>query len=389
MFRDALSLLRGSVLGFNAAFLIVASPEHSSAEWYSAVHWRAPLTRPRQAFGVCLGLGGGLGATVSSVGELAHRYLGATRIHGARTAADSRRISDRFFFFGRATNPAVTPRDLGSRHGGADLRRRGHPRRSLWLIASMIFLSCLPTMEFWYTSLRCSRTVVIHRSGCRTALIGRCRDFPGPVRIRLSTRSGGTPRNRPAVRRIGIGGLILIDLSLTRGLLVLVWRYLDSEMARVQPAPYYISRYFGVRAFGHSMRTYAAASIARWSRSVRHGQSVRGHAFVRRAALKVSRWLSPLQSHAWRFWVVRLHGEYADLARVVQDPTGKFMDQNRCIDAVQTAADSRRDTCHRFVMPGMQRGWCRDGMPDERNGRLLSRARLPAASRSSSRGVRS
>jgi len=266
----ALSLLRGSVLGFNAAFLIVASTGTlvSGVVFGRALASAFDANRGK-AFGVCLGLGGGLGATLSP--QLANWLIDTFGWRPAYMGLGLLPILVGFpivFFFIRACDQSPQSRraTLGADTAVPGLTVGEAIRgRSLWLIASMIFLSC-----FANNGVLVHLAALLTDRGLSTGLAAGLLSLVA-VATSLGQCASGFLLDRVGTPRIGLpfvasvlAGLILIDLSLTRGLLVLGVALFGFGMgAEYSLLPYYISRYFGVRAFGQLYGgTYAAASIA-------------------------------------------------------------------------------------------------------------------------------
>jgi MFS family permease len=266
----SLSLLRGSVLGFNATFLLVAS----TGTLVSGVVFGRALASAYdenrgKAFGLCLGLGGGLGATLSP--PLANWLINDFGWRSAYVGLGLMPILVGFpivYLFIRPIEGRSTKVPAGAQTGAASpgLSVAEAVRSpTLWLICTVIFLGCLANngVLVHLAALLTDRGLSV---GLATGLLSTV-----AVATSLGQCASGFLLDRISTPRIGIpfaasvlAGLLLIDHGTTHFLLLLgVGLFGFGVGAEYSLLPYYIGRYFGVRAFGQLYGgIYAAASIA-------------------------------------------------------------------------------------------------------------------------------
>jgi MFS family permease len=266
----ALSLVQGSALRFDVTFFMVAA----AGTLASGVVFGRALAgvfdgNRGKALGICLGVGGGVGAAASPI--LAHwlieNYGWRWGYIGLGAVPIVIGLPVLFFFLRGERN---VPRGIEAsgtiRHAPFGLTVSQSLRRpSLWLIAAAIFLSCLA-----------NNGLLVHLA----ALLTDRGDSLGFATAMLSTIAiatcvgqftSGFLLDRFNSPRVGIpflvcvlSGLVLIDhtstpLSQSIGV-ALFGLGIGSEYSLI---PYYISRFFGLRSFGQLYGgIYASASIA-------------------------------------------------------------------------------------------------------------------------------
>jgi MFS family permease len=265
-----LALLGGSTLGFKFLFLLVAS----TGTLVSGVVFGRALAgaydeNRGKAFGICLGLGGGLGATLSP--QFANWLINDFGWRSAYLGLGLLPIIVGFpivFLFIRAPErPAATSRTAAGTMAALPglCVKEAIRRPTLWLICAIIFLSCLA-----------NNGVLVHLAAMLTdrgLSVGFATGLLSTVAIATSLGqcASGFLLDKIRTPRIGapfaasvLAGLLLIDHSVAPALVVLGVALFGFGMgAEYSLLPYYIGRYFGVRAFGQLYGgIYAAASIA-------------------------------------------------------------------------------------------------------------------------------
>jgi MFS family permease len=265
-----LSLLRGSTLGFNLIFLLVAS----TGTLVSGVVFGRALAsvydkNRGKAFGICLGLGGGLGATLSP--PLANWLINTFGWRSAYLGLGLLPILIGFpivFLFirpGERTSPANPSAAQAAIALPGLSAKEAIQRPALWLICTIIFLSCLA-----------NNGVLVHLAAMLTdrgLSVGLATGLLSTVAVStcLGQCASGFLLDRIKTPKIGIpfaasvlAGLLLIDHSSAPSFLIFGVALFGFGMgAEYSLLPYYIGRYFGIRAFGQLYGgIYAAASIA-------------------------------------------------------------------------------------------------------------------------------
>jgi MFS family permease len=265
-----LSLLHGSTLGFDLIFLLVAS----TGTLVSGVVFGRALAsvydkNRGKAFGICLGLGGGLGATLSP--PMANWLINTFGWRSAYLGLGLLPIIIGFpivFLFIRPRKSA-SQANTAAMEGALALpglsAKEAVRRPALWLICTIIFLSCLA-----------NNGVLVHLAAMLTdrgLTVGLATGLLSTVAVStcLGQCASGFLLDRIKTPKIGIpfaasvlAGLLLIDHSSAPAFLILGVALFGFGMgAEYSLLPYYIGRYFGIRAFGQLYGgIYAAASIA-------------------------------------------------------------------------------------------------------------------------------
>jgi MFS family permease len=265
----ALSLMGGSTLGFKLLFFLVAG----TGTLVSGVVFGRALAgaydeNRGKAFGICLGLGGGLGATLSP--PLANWLISNLGWRSAYIGLGLLPLLVGFPMVLLFIRPTVRPAPLQNAPG-TDIAISGLSvqealrRPTLWLICLIIFLSCVANngVLVHLAAMLTDRGLTVNLA---TGLLSTV-----AVATSLGQCASGFLLDKINSPRIGIpfaasvlAGLILIDYGVTSPTLILGVALFGFGMgAEYSLLPYYIGRYFGVRAFGQLYGgIYAVASIA-------------------------------------------------------------------------------------------------------------------------------
>lgn len=265
----ALSLLGGSTLGFKVLFFLVAG----TGTLVSGVVFGRALAgaydeNRGKAFGICLGLGGGLGATLSP--PLANWLINNLGWRSAYIGLGLLPLLVGFpmvLLFIRPTArpaPLQTARETDIAISGLSVQEALR-RPTLWLICIIIFLSCVANngVLVHLAAMLTDRGLTVNLA---TGLLSTV-----AVATSLGQCASGFLLDKINSPRIGIpfaasvlAGLILIDYGVTSTTLIFGVALFGFGMgAEYSLLPYYIGRYFGVRAFGQLYGgIYAVASIA-------------------------------------------------------------------------------------------------------------------------------
>ena len=221
-----------------------------------------------KAFGICLGLGGGLGATLSP--PLANWLINNLGWRSAYIGLGLLPLLVGFpmvLLFIRPTArpaPLQTARETDIAISGLSVQEALR-RPTLWLICIIIFLSCVANngVLVHLAAMLTDRGLTVNLA---TGLLSTV-----AVATSLGQCASGFLLDKINSPRIGIpfaasvlAGLILIDYGVTSTTLIFGVALFGFGMgAEYSLLPYYIGRYFGVRAFGQLYGgIYAVASIA-------------------------------------------------------------------------------------------------------------------------------